>query len=368
MENMVNLFGNIYAGKKVLITGHTGFKGSWLSLWLHQLGAEVVGYSKEIPTQPSHFELLDLPIETITGDVRDGEKLKEVVAKHRPDLVFHLAAQPLVRLSYNKPVETYETNVIGSLKLYEACRASEIKAIVSITTDKVYHNQEWLWGYRENDPLGGYDPYSSSKGCMELMTDSYRNSYFNLSKYKESHQTLLATARAGNVIGGGDWAEDRLIPDLVRGVVKGEAAIIRSPQSVRPWQHVLEPLYGYLLLGEQLLRENTSFAEAWNFGPLQRANITVGAICEVFKKEWPAFSYIVDTNQVQEMHETNFLQLDSTKSFTRLNWQPQWDDDPFSQTINWYYQFSTENKVISKSQLKAYTNSFSQKKQTVVAE
>jgi CDP-glucose 4,6-dehydratase len=255
MESVVvqNLFNGTYKDKTVLITGHTGFKGSWLSFWLTQLGAKVVGYALEAPTVPNHIELLTLDIISINGDIRDLEKLNKTFEEYKPDIVFHLAAQPIVKISYEDPIETYETNVIGALKVFEACRKTNVKAIINITSDKAYENKEWIWGYRENDPLGGYDPYSSSKGCADLLANSYRSSYFNPKEYQKSHNTLLASCRAGNVIGGGDWAQDRLMTDIMLSVSQGKKVSIRNPYATRPWQHVLEPLSGYLLVGQKLL-------------------------------------------------------------------------------------------------------------------
>ena len=350
----------IYSGKTVLVTGHTGFKGSWLSLWLDQLGAEVVGYSDKVPTAPSHHEILELDLKSIAGDVRNLELLTKTVEDIKPDVVFHLAAQPLVRYSYKNPIETYDTNVMGSLKLYEACRkVDSIRAIVSITTDKVYYNKEWNYGYRENDTLGGYDPYSSSKSCMEIMTASIRNSYFNLNEYGRSHQTLISTVRAGNVIGGGDWACDRLIPDLVRSVIKNETVSIRSPKAVRPWQHVLEPLYGYLLVGARLVSGEKEFASAFNFGPISRADITVQDICQRFSNVWSGFKFEIDEDHAKNSHETKFLQLDSSKALAQLAWKPVWDDDPFSKTFLWYREYYENGKTISNNQLSDYIKAIS---------
>ncbi len=261
------LFGGAYAGRTALVTGHTGFKGSWLALWLEELGCRVVGYSLPPPTEPNHFGLLSLRCRSEAGDVRDRARLAAVVRECRPDVVFHLAAQPLVRRSYREPAETFEANALGTVSVLEACRATPVKAVVSVTTDKVYENREWCWGYREADPLGGFDPYSCSKACAELIAACYRGSFFNPAEYGRSHRTLVATARAGNVIGGGDWAEDRLVPDLARAAAAGRPLALRNPASVRPWQHVLEPLAGYLLLGQRLLEGDARCAEAWNFGP-----------------------------------------------------------------------------------------------------
>ena len=279
------LFNGIYNNKTVLVTGHTGFKGSWLCFWLIQMGAKVIGYSLEPPTSPNHFELLNLDMVSVIGDIRDSNRLNAVFAQYQPEIVFHLAAQPLVRLSYKEPVETFETNVIGTLKVFEACRNTKsVRAIVNITSDKCYENKEWVWGYRENDPMGGYDPYSASKGCAELVTSSYRNSFFNVNEYGKSHNVLLASCRAGNVIGGGDWAKDRLMTDIMVAVSEGKKVVIRNPRATMPWQHVLEPLSGYLMLGQKLLEGKKEFAQAWNFGPGEQGAITVKEVVENIKK------------------------------------------------------------------------------------
>lgn len=356
MESLVksNLLKNKYYNKKVFVTGHTGFKGSWLALWLNHLGAVVKGYSKSIPTSPSHYHLLNLDIEDEIGDVRDKHQLKKSINDFNPDIVFHLAAQPLVRDSYKDPIETYETNVQGTLNLYEACRtASNLKAIVSITTDKVYANKEKNEGYIESDDLGGYDPYSSSKACVELMTNSYRNSFWNVKEYNKSHQVLLSTVRAGNVIGGGDWAKDRLIPDLIRSTIANNPAKIRNPFAIRPWQHVLEPLHGYLILGSSLLDKNVGHASAWNFGPSKKAHINVRNICEIFDRNWNDFKYEEEPN-VSHMKETNVLQLISKKSNEKLSWSPIWDDCCIEKTIEWYKAFYQHNEVKSLNQLETY--------------
>jgi CDP-glucose 4,6-dehydratase len=270
------MFENSYQNKKVLVTGHTGFKGSWLIKWLEMLGAEVQGISLEPNTEPNHFTLIHSDIKSHILDIRDAEKLSKTIRSINPDIVFHLAAQPLVRESYEYPLETLQTNVMGTANVLNACRGLDnLKAILVVTTDKCYENKEWIWGYRESDPMGGYDPYSMSKGCAELVVSSFRRSYFNLDDYSKKHSTLLATARGGNVIGGGDWSKDRLIPDIIKSVVKQQSVMIRSPHSTRPWQHVLECLSGYLMLGQKLLQGEKAFAEAWNFGPPGDAEASV---------------------------------------------------------------------------------------------
>ena len=314
-----------WKGKKVFLTGHTGFKGSWLCLLLHTLGARVYGYALKPPTDPSLYELCGLNklVDSTIADVRDGDSLTRSMAAARPDIVIHMAAQPLVRDSYKIPVDTYSINVMGTVNLFEAIRkCTSVKAAINITTDKCYENKEWLWGYRENEPLGGYDPYSSSKACSELVTSAYRSSYFNPLQYA-THGTAIASARAGNVIGGGDWATDRLIPDCVRSILKGEPVVIRNPGAIRPWQHVLEPLSGYLLLAQRLVTDGPLFAEAWNFGPddndAQPVEWLVRRLCE---KWGQGASFIAD--QGKHPHEANFLKLDCSKARTRLGWHPRW--------------------------------------------
>lgn len=352
---MKTLFNSIYNNKNILVTGHTGFKGSWLSLWLQNLGANVIGYSKDVPTTPSHFKLLDLSINSIIGNVKDLEILNRTFAKHKPELVFHLAAQPLVRLSYKEPIETLETNIIGTANVFEACKNTDsVKAIVNITSDKCYENKEWVWGYRENDPMGGNDPYSVSKGCSELITSAYRSSFFNVDDFKKSHNILLASCRAGNVIGGGDWANDRLIPDIIKATVKGKKVKIRSPNSTRPWQHVLDPLYGYLLLGQKLLEEKKEFADAWNFGPIEKEDITVKQVAEYCKQYWGKIDFELFNFDIK-LHEANLLKLDCSKAYSKLNWKPVWNiETTFKKTIEWYKKYYIQKKVLSLKQLIEY--------------
>lgn len=352
---MQSLFSGIYKDKTVLVTGHTGFKGSWLCFWLSQMGAKVIGYSLEAPTNPNHIELLDLDIISIIGDIRDLDKLNQVFSEYKPDIVFHLAAQPLVRLSYENPIETYETNVIGTLKVFEASRINNVKAIVNITSDKAYENKEWIWGYRENDPMGGYDPYSSSKGCADLLASSYRNSYFNPKEYKKTHNTLLATCRAGNVIGGGDWAKDRLITDIMISVSQGKKVSIRNPKATRPWEHVLEPLSGYLHIGQKLLEEKVEFAEAWNFGPSDEGSITVEEVVQNVKKHWDKIDYEINKDPNQ-LHEANLLKLDCSKAHIQLKWKDVWDSETtFEKTVKWYKAYYENNKeILTQSDLESY--------------
>jgi CDP-glucose 4,6-dehydratase len=334
------LFGTIYKNKRVFLTGHTGFKGSWLALWLQQLGAEVVGYALAPNTNPNHFDLLNLSMKSHIGDIADLTNLQKAMTRVKPDIVFHLAAQPLVRYSYREPIETYRTNVMGTANVLEAIRfCQSVKATVIITTDKCYENLEQAHGYVETDKMGGYDPYSSSKGCAELVTNAYRNSYFNLSKFNDTHQTLVASARAGNVIGGGDWCEDRLIPDLIRGVVTNQEAVIRYPKATRPWQHVLEPLSGYLLLGEKLLSGGKEFAEGWNFGPELHDVLTVEDVLKLAKEAWKSVQYRVEQNK-ENPHEAGLLSLDISKAKEKLGWQPKWNaQTSIQKTFAWYQQF-----------------------------
>ena len=353
---MTNLFSGIYKDKTVLVTGHTGFKGSWLCLWLTQMGAHVIGYSLEAPTNPNHIELLDLDMVSIIGDIRDLKKLNQTFEQYKPDIVFHLAAQPLVRLSYENPIETYETNVIGTLKVLEACRINNVKAIINITSDKAYENKEWVWGYRENDPLGGYDPYSSSKGCADILVNSYRNSYFNIDEYKKSHNTLIASCRAGNVIGGGDWAKDRLITDIMLSVSQDKKVSIRNPYATRPWQHVLEPLSGYLLVGQKLLEEEVQFGEAWNFGPNDESSISVEEVVQNVKIHWNKIDYEIKSN-LKKLHEANLLKLDCSKAHTLLSWNAVWESNmTFGKTVKWYKNFYENKKINTEEDLKVYIN------------
>ena len=352
---MQNLFAGIYKNKTVLVTGHTGFKGSWLVYWLNQMGAKVIGYSLEAPTTPNHIALLDLNIVSIVGDIRDLDKLNKTFDEYKPDIVFHLAAQALVRLSYENPIETYETNVMGTLKVFEACRKAQVKAIINITSDKAYDNKEWIWGYRENDPMGGYDPYSSSKGCADLLAASYRNSYFNPKEYKKKHHTLLAACRAGNVIGGGDWAKDRLMTDIMLSVSQGKTVSIRNPKATRPWQHVLEPLSGYLHVGQKLLEEKVEFAEAWNFGPSDEGSITVEEVVLYVKQHWNKIEYEINSNPHQ-LHEANLLKLDCSKAHILLKWKDVWDSDTiFLKTVKWYKSYYEEDaNILTAEDLESY--------------
>ncbi|MBB3187216.1 CDP-glucose 4,6-dehydratase [Microbacter margulisiae] len=352
------MFGDFYKGKRVLITGHTGFKGSWLSLLLHKLGASVSGYALEPPTFPSLYEEahIDELVTSFIGDIRDYNRLLLTLQQVKPEIVIHMAAQPLVRESYKNPMETYEVNVMGTVHLLEAIRhTTRIKAVVNVTTDKCYDNKEWLWGYRENEPLGGYDPYSNSKACSELVTSAFRNSFFNSQTYAE-HGVAIASARAGNVIGGGDWAEDRLIPDFIRAITQGEEVKIRSPYAIRPWQHVLEPLAGYLMLAERLYQDGAPFAEAWNFGPddkdAKNVEWIVKRICALWGND---ASYAIDNHP--QPHEATYLKLDCSKAKARLGWEPLWNiETTLKSIVDWNKAFlSNEDvRIITEKQIEQY--------------
>jgi CDP-glucose 4,6-dehydratase len=317
---------DFWRGRKVLITGHTGFKGGWLSLWLQTLGAHVHGYSLAPSPLPSLFEAANVAagMRSVTGDIRRIADLQSAVSSAQPEVVFHLAAQSLVHPSYRDPVGTYETNVMGTVHLLEAVRSCPgVKAVVIVTSDKCYENREWIWGYRENEAMGGYDPYSSSKGCAELVTAAYRTSFFNSHDYA-SHGVAVASARAGNVIGGGDWAQDRLIPDMIRAIDAGKPVLIRRPDAIRPWQHVLEPLHGYLCLAEALWRSGSDFAEAWNFGPHDADAKPVSWIAQHLASRWgPQARWEIDA--APHPHEAHYLKLDSSKAMRRLDWKPALD-------------------------------------------
>lgn len=353
---METMFKDIYRNKRVLVTGHTGFKGSWLSLWLSHLGADVSGFSlAEPPSEPDHFTLLEIGIDSIQGDIRDGEKIKHLFKDLRPEIVFHLAAQPIVRLSYSDPAGTFSSNLMGTINVFEAARAvGSVNAMVIITSDKCYENSERQRGYREDDPMGGFDPYSASKGCAELATACWRNSFFNPESYGIRHRTLVASCRSGNVIGGGDWAADRLIPDLVRGAAANERVQIRNPRSVRPWQHVLDPLGGYLLVGQGLLDGNKECAGAWNFGPADEGCVPVGVIAEEAKKTWPKIEF-EKMSHPDQPHEAALLRLDCSKARTRLRWLPVWDmKNAVSMAVEWYRLFYEQKKVSSRETLLHY--------------
>lgn len=347
MEVMERLKGKnnvtFWKNKRVFLTGHTGFKGSWLSLWLQSMGAIVKGYALDPPTKPSLFieAKVDEAMESVIGDIRNLDFLKKHMIAFKPDVLIHMAAQPLVRLSYLEPIETYTTNVIGTVNVLEAAKQCDnLKAIVSVTTDKCYENKEWNWGYRENEPMGGHDPYSSSKGCAELVTSAYRRSYFY-----NTDTASVASARAGNVIGGGDWASDRLIPDILRAFEKQKPAIIRNPLATRPWQHVLEPLSGYLLLAEKLYTEGDKFAEAWNFGPKEESAKPVSWILDKMVNNWGKdASWELDKEN--NPHEAGFLKLDCSKAAAELKWRPKWElDHTLSLIINWHQKWLNDYSV-----------------------
>ena len=344
----MSLFAGAYQGASVLVTGHTGFKGSWLVAWLNALGARVTGYALPPSTTPNHWQLLGAKARDEQGDIRELERFRAVVRECQPDIVFHLAAQPLVRRSYRDPLETWSTNVMGTANLLDSCRdLPGLKAIVVITTDKVYANQEWPWGYRENERLGGHDPYSASKAAVELLCDSYRNSFF-----PNSGPTLLATARAGNVIGGGDWSQDRLLPDIVRAVGQGQSLEIRSPNATRPWQHVLDCLSGYLLLGQRLLGHQAAFAEAWNFGPDVADNRSVHAMLQVLGQHWPELKWHLSAGE--HPHEAGLLYLDNSKAKRLLDWQPVWDlQRALAATAQWY-SAHTRGELLTQAQIAAF--------------
>ena len=315
-----------WRGKRVFLTGLTGFKGGWLALWLEEMGAVVRGYSLPAPTQPSLFDVANVRQGLLSeeGDIRDFFHLREAMADFKPEIVFHMAAQPLVRLSYDDPIETYSTNVMGTVYVLEAIKAvGGIKAVVNITSDKCYENREWIWSYRENEAMGGYDPYSNSKGCAELVASAYRNSFFNPNDYAR-HGVALASVRAGNVIGGGDWAKDRLIPDILRSFQNGQPVVIRNPHSIRPWQHVLEPLSGYLLVAQHLYRDGCAYAEGWNFGPNDNDAQPVQVLVEEMVRLWgDNASWQLDG--ADHPHEAHYLKLDCSKAKFRMGWQPRWD-------------------------------------------
>ena len=324
---------SFWRNKKVFLTGHTGFKGSWLSLWLHSLGAEVQGYALVPETQPSLFIEADVESKVASeiGDIRNLHQLQQSMTEFNPDILIHMAAQPLVRLSYKEPIETYEINVMGTVKVLEAARSCpNLKAIVSVTTDKCYENKEWAWGYRENEPMGGFDPYSSSKGCAELVTSAYRRSFM------QEKNVGLASARAGNVIGGGDWSDDRLIPDILKAFEYGEPVVIRNPKSTRPWQHVLEPLSGYLVLAQKLYDNPQTYAEGWNFGPHDDDAKPVDWILNRMVEQWgSSAAWILDVGS--HPHEAGYLKLDVSKAKAELGWEPTWHlNETLARIIKWH--------------------------------
>lgn len=347
-----------WQNKRVFMTGHTGFKGGWLCLWLQHLGARVTGYSLPAPTEPNLFALADIAsgMDSITGDIRDADALTQALLAARPEIVIHMAAQPLVRYSYKNPVETYSTNVMGLVHLYEAVRRTPgIAAVVTVTSDKCYENKEWPWPYRENDPLGGYDPYSNSKGCAELVSAAYRNSFFPPTDHA-THGVALATVRAGNVIGGGDWGQDRLIPDIMRAILMGKPVMIRNPAAIRPWQHVLEPLSGYLLVAQKLYEEGPAFGEAWNFGPCQQDAKSVQWIVEELTRAWGQGA-AWELDGAAQPHEAGCLKLDTAKAASRLLWTPRWDlASTLQRIVDWYrdFQKNTNLRQATLAQIRDY--------------
>lgn len=347
-------------GKRVLLTGHTGFKGSWMALWLQEMGAELLGFALEPPTEHNLYDIAHVAegMASVCGDVRNLWHLSETIQQFRPEIVFHLAAQPLVHRSYADPVETYTTNVIGTVNLLEAVRhCDSVRALVNVTTDKCYQNNEWHWGYRENEPLGGHDPYSNSKGCSELVTAAYRASFFS----GADSQVQVATARAGNAIGGGDWGENRLVPDMIRAIVERRPVVIRSPEATRPWQYVLDPLHGYMMLAEKLWQDGASFAEGWNFGPRDGEAKSVAWIADRLTALWQdGASWEVDADQ--HPHEARYLKLDSSKARNLLGWEARLDvASTLQRIVEWYRAWldGRDMRETTRMQIREYTNHLS---------
>lgn len=350
---------DFWKDKKILLTGHTGFKGSWLSLWLQKLGADLVGYSKSIPTKPSLYELSHVEDKMISvmGDVCDLDKLKDVIREHKPEIVIHMAAQSLVQESYKNPIETYTTNVLGTVNVMQSIRdVNCVRVLINVTSDKCYENNDLERGYNENDPMGGFDPYSSSKGCAELVTASFRNSFFNPTEYKK-HRTAIATARAGNVIGGGDWAQNRIIPDVMKGILEKSTVKIRNPNAIRPWQFVLEPLHGYMLLAEKLWYEGPKFSEGWNFGPDYNDIRSVSWLVERLSQLWNT-QINLEYNKECFHHEANTLKLDCTKAKQKLGWQPKTNLElGLKFVVEWYkhYELGNDIREITEQQIKEFS-------------
>lgn len=356
---------NGFSGKRVFITGHTGFKGSWLCYWLHSLGAVIKGFSLSPVTEPDLFSHLNFTdkFESITGNINDPALLQKELISFQPDYIFHLAAQPLVRTSYKDPLETFTTNVVGTANVLNAVRfLDKLCVCICITTDKVYQNNEWIYPYRENDRLGGYDPYSASKACAELVISSFTNAYFNLNNFAR-HQKAIASARAGNVIGGGDWSEDRLVPDIVKALFKEEEIIIRNPLAVRPWQHVMEPLLGYMQLALLLQDEASKYSGAWNFGPQAEDNFSVLNLTSTAVNIWGKGNIKV-TENANALHEARLLRLDISKAAGELNWMPKMRAaEAIKRTINWYKAFYNGGKAteLMDEDLKHYQSLFNLK-------
>ena len=350
MENMVEkfLFNGIYKNKKVLITGHTGFKGSWLTQWLHLMGAKLYGISKEIFSEPDHFSNLNIDMKSIIGDIRDYNFIERQVNLFKPDIIFHLAAQPIVKRSIENPIETFDTNLIGTLNLFEACRRNKISRIINVTSDKVYYNNEMKKNFTEVDKLGGNGIYSSSKACVEIMTSAYRKTYFN------TNDTLIINVRSGNIIGGGDWGESRLIPDIMRSLTEKKDFEVRNPNSVRPWQHVLSALSGYLILGEKLLNGSRLLSYDWNFGPLTKNKFSVRKILKIFQTEWPELRV---KNALNKFNESKHLMIDSNLAREEIGWNEVWDvKQSIEKTISWYKSFFEKNQIETKKQILDFIN------------
>lgn len=340
------IFDDIYKNKRVLVTGHTGFKGSWLAIWLKELGAEVIGYSLDPPSEPNNFNATRLreKIAHVYGDIRNFDQLIETFNKYQPEFVFHLAAQPIVRLSYKEPKITFDTNIGGTVNVFEAIRkTSSVRVLVNITSDKCYENKEWLWGYREADPMGGHDPYSASKGCAELVTAAYLRSFF-FQNAAQGRTIGAASARAGNVIGGGDWGADRLVPDCIRALSENQAIGIRNPRAIRPWQHVLEPLSGYLRLGAALWRNPQKYSGPWNFGPDNSSHLTVAAMTDRLIQYWGSGTW-KDISDPNALHEANLLKLNCDKAHAELNWRSVLTiGECLKMTAQWYKKFYTRKR------------------------
>jgi CDP-glucose 4,6-dehydratase len=337
----MDLFENFYKDKKIFITGHTGFKGSWLAIWLHELGAKITGFALKPYTSKDNFVLskLSSKIQDIRGDIRNFEHLNKVIKHAQPDIIFHLAAQPLVRLSYKEPVETYQTNLMGSINLMEAFRyCDSAKVTIMVTTDKCYENKEQIWGYRENEQMGGHDPYSSSKGAAELAISSWRRSFFNPEDIKK-HNKSIASVRAGNVIGGGDWTDDRIIPDCIKALEDNKIIYVRNPKAVRPWQHVIEPLSAYLLLAKKMWEEPTQYCEAWNFGPNVNDVVDVWSVASKVIQNYGK-GELKDASNTEDLHEANLLMLDINKAKFKLGWKPKMDiNQNIKMTVDWYKNY-----------------------------